>query len=119
MQYSIGDKIRRVREHQGMSISELARLSGVSRPYIYRIEGGVNTPTHDKVQRIADVLGVRCGITGDSIEEIPASLRTFAENHNVPYADVLMLNKIQYRGRKPEHETAWRTLYAVIKIMAE
>lgn len=42
-----------------MSLSDLSEASGVSRGYLHQLEHGTNSPTLDKLTRIADALGVR------------------------------------------------------------
>jgi transcriptional regulator with XRE-family HTH domain len=116
-----GARIRRLREEQGLSISELARLSGVSRGYLHLIEKGENNPTQEKLAAIANALNVMVAeligeIEGDSVlVDIPDSLRRFAETNNLLPADVIMLSKINYRGKHPDSVQEWKILYSVIK----
>ncbi len=53
----IGDKISRLRQKKGYSISELAKLSNVSKSYVSHIERGLQTnPSLHFLYKIADTL---------------------------------------------------------------
>lgn len=68
------DRIRRLREDKDISQEELARRCGYSsRSTISKIEKGERNLTGDKIQVIADVLGVRPSYLMDGEE--PTSLR--------------------------------------------
>jgi len=115
----LGRKIKTLRDVRGMPLSELARRSGVSRGYLHLIEKGESSPTEEKLAAIAEALGVIISdLTGELDDlpfEVPASLREFAEANNIPSADVVMLNKINYRGKRPQNAAEWQALYLVIK----
>lgn len=53
-----GEKLREVRESQGMNQRTLGKLSGVSYPFISQCETGRNVPTVDRAFRLADALKV-------------------------------------------------------------
>lgn len=59
---SITNNMRQLRKQRGLSLTELARKSGVSRGYLYLIESGNSVPSIEKTQLIADVLGVTIDI---------------------------------------------------------
>jgi len=54
----ISRRMKALRETQGISLTELARQSGVSRAYLYLVENGDSQPTLRKLKPIATVLGV-------------------------------------------------------------
>jgi transcriptional regulator with XRE-family HTH domain len=73
---AIGEFIREQREQAQVSLRQLARLAGVSNPYLSQIERGLRKPSADILQQIAkglrisaEQLYVRAGIlesrTGD------------------------------------------------------
>ena len=73
-QETMYDRIRRLREDKDISQEELARRCGYSsRSTISKIEKGERNLTGDKIQVIADVLGVRPSYLIDGEE--PTSLR--------------------------------------------
>lgn len=52
-----GLKVKQLRQEQGLSFSELSKLSGMSLSYINEIEKGKKFPKQDKVSRLAKALG--------------------------------------------------------------
>ena len=58
MKRAMGTWITNLRESVNMSQEELADLMGVSRQTIYRWENGRGEPSHDKLLRLAECLGV-------------------------------------------------------------
>lgn len=56
-QQSFGEQLRTARTAQGLTIAELARLSGTSRPSLSAIEAGKRSPTVDTARRILAQLG--------------------------------------------------------------
>src|SRR6476660_1465449 len=66
---AIGDFIREQRQQAQVSVRQLARLAGVSNPYLSQIERGLRRPSADILQQIAkglrisaEQLYVRAGI---------------------------------------------------------
>jgi transcriptional regulator with XRE-family HTH domain len=54
----LGPRLRRAREQQGWSLSELAEHSGVSRAMINRVERGVSSPTAVILGRLSGAFGL-------------------------------------------------------------
>ena len=54
----VGEKIKIYREERGWSQKELADKADVSPSTISKAEGGIFTPSPDKLQRVADALGI-------------------------------------------------------------
>lgn len=118
----VGYKIQRRRNELNMSLSELARRSGISRGHLHAIESGESSLTEEKLQSVANALGLLVsqliGEIGDLSElpmDIPDSLREFADQDNLTSADVMMLSRINYRGKKPQTLNEWRVLFTVIR----
>jgi transcriptional regulator with XRE-family HTH domain len=55
---AIGDFIREQREQGQVSLRQLARLAGVSNPYLSQIERGLRKPSADILQQIAKGLRI-------------------------------------------------------------
>lgn len=53
---TLGDHIRELREHQDLSVRELARRIGVSAPFMSDVELGRRHPSDDVLKKIASVL---------------------------------------------------------------
>ena len=120
---SFGARIRRLREEQGWSLTELANRAGISRSYLAQIESGQSTPTEDKILKLADALGALpselLGEQPGSLADAPPSLREFADQMKLGSAEVQMLAQIEYRGKKPNTIQEWKAIYSVIKGMLE
>jgi XRE family transcriptional regulator, regulator of sulfur utilization len=119
---SLGQRVRQYRESQGYTLSQLAKLSGVSRSYLYQVESGESSPTEEKLNAIAMALGVSIpDLLGINVEptQISQSLKEFAEQANLPPEDIRMLARVSYRGKQPNSKEAWRFLYSVIKTTTE
>jgi transcriptional regulator with XRE-family HTH domain len=78
---TLGDVIRSQRHLHQMSLRELARMTGISNPYLSQIERGLRKPSAEILQQIAkglrisaEALYVKAGI----LEEKPASAVTDA-----------------------------------------
>ncbi len=118
----LGQRIRHFREAVKLSLSELAKLSEVSRSYLYQIESDESSPTEEKLMAIARALGVSVsdllGINEEP-QNVPESLKRFVEEAHLPPDDVRMLMRINYRGKQPKTADAWRILFTVIKAAAD
>src|ERR1700750_1517741 len=55
---AIGEFIREQREQAHVSLRQLARLAGVSNPYLSQIERGLRKPSADILQQIAKGLAI-------------------------------------------------------------
>ncbi|TVL91416.1 helix-turn-helix domain-containing protein [Streptomyces sp. SAJ15] len=58
---TVGAQVRRLREFRGLSVAELARLSGVSRATLSLIESGRGNPTIETVSAVAVALRLPLG----------------------------------------------------------
>lgn len=123
----IGNEIKRRREQQGLSLTDLARLAGVSKGYLSQIESGLATrPSAQTLFKLARALGTSMAeLLGEqpvetaAMEEIPEALREFARQVQLPEADVRMLAGIRYRGRTPRTVDDWRFIYESIRRSTE
>lgn len=120
-----GKHVRRERKNQGYNQEELAREVGISRTYLSQIEQG---KAQNLSLRLAHRLSRKLGIESpyrpeeDPLGEdndIPKSLREFAEEDNIPHGDMEMLADIEYRGEQPQRVDQWRIVYNVIKNATE
>lgn len=56
---SVGDKIKSLRKQKGLTLEQLGDLTSSSKSYIWALENkNPPRPSADKIQRIADALGV-------------------------------------------------------------
>src|SRR5262245_35096062 len=54
----VGGRVRKLRIRRGLVIEDLARKSGLSKPYISQVETGKASPSLQTVQKLAQALGV-------------------------------------------------------------
>ncbi len=122
---SLGARIRRLRADQGLSLSELARLSNVSKGYLSQVERSPQArPSAATLFAVARVLSVSVADlfegtdsdeSADTGAELPPGLAEFAEEAGLPPADLEMLSHIHYRGMVPRNKEDWRFIYESIR----
>ena len=121
----LGQRLRALRHAQKLSLSEVARLSGVSKGYLSQVERSPTArPSAAILSDIARALGTSVAqlIEHQELEpllpddlDISDSLRAFSEEADLPPADIEMLAGIRYRGASPEAKEDWRFLYEAIR----
>jgi transcriptional regulator with XRE-family HTH domain len=60
MEAKFCDRLKAIREKQGLTQQQLADASGMHRVQITRLEAGQHVPSWDTVQALAAALGVDC-----------------------------------------------------------
>ena len=118
----LGDRVRKLREERNWSLTALAARAGISRSYLSQIESGESIPTQAKIVQLANAFGALpselLGEEPDMVDVTP-SLRQFAEAVGLGSAEVQMLARIEYRGKRPNSIPEWKAIYAVIKGILE
>lgn len=121
----LGRRLRALRREQKLSLSEVARRSGVSKGYLSQLErSAAIRPSADTLFAVSRTLGASAielyegpdftPMAGQS-SEIPDSLQQFSDEANLPPADISMLAQIHYRGAQPQDKEDWRFLYESIR----
>ncbi len=123
-----GERLQEIRESRGISRQELAAKAGLSRAYIYLLEGRLDDdddtqrrPSYDVVRRLARALSVepdafsadgpaKCRMDLD----IPPSLSEAAKRFSIPAGDVRELAALSFRGRQPAKAGDWAQLWIAI-----
>ena len=79
---TLGDVIRKQRELHALSVREMARLTGISNPYLSQIERGLREPSEKVVEAIArnldvsaEVLYRQAGLDPDDPEDAEPAAR--------------------------------------------
>lgn len=54
----VGEQLRKIREFRGLSLTELAKRSGVGQSTLSQWESGKHKPRFDQLKRVLDVLGI-------------------------------------------------------------
>ncbi|GAA2493809.1 helix-turn-helix domain-containing protein [Winogradskya humida] len=120
---SVGGRIRKYRLERGLSLSQLAEQSDVSKGYLSTLENdpAARRPSAESLYAIAKVLGVTMSdllgrkILPAAATDVPNSLREYAEEDDLPEADIRMLSAIQFRGDPPRTKERWRYIYTAIR----
>ncbi len=119
---AFGRRLRSLRVNQKLTLSELARLSGVSKGYLSQVErSDTSRPSAATLFALADALGASAVDLYEGNEstipviEIPQSLREFGEEAELPPTDLEMLAGIHYRGVSPETKQDWHFIYESIR----
>ncbi len=123
----VGSRIRHYRLEGGLSLSHLAEKAKVSKGYIWALENEPHArkPSADTLYAIAEALGVTMSdllgrrLLTTPVSHVPAGLRDFADEEDLPEADVHMLSAIQFRGEQPQTKERWRYIYQAIRMSAD
>jgi transcriptional regulator with XRE-family HTH domain len=122
---SVGDRIRDERVRAGLTVLELAELTGLSRTYLVRLENDkAANPSLDVLYRIAQALDMTVAdllgtppvqfIPDDA--DISTSLRAFADEAQLDTQQVHMLASIRWRkGEEPKTKERWRYIYTSLQ----
>lgn len=120
---SIGYRIRKYREEEGLSLTKLEAKSGVSKGYLWSLENEEGKrPSAETLHAIAKALGVTMGaLFGRELltkvpTDVPNSLREFARDRELPDSDVMMLAGIEFRGVRPRSRERWELIYNAIRL---
>ena len=96
----VGEKIKALRENQGISLEQLAERAGLAIEQIDRIENNIDLPSLAPLIKIARVLGVRLGTFLDDQEELgPVVCRKRAATDSISFSN----NAIQSRKHMEYH----------------
>lgn len=110
-----GTALNRFRNERGLSLRELATLSGVDHAYIHRLEAGDKTaPSPDVMDKLARAL--KLPLVRRKFFEFTAVAGSIDDNlFEVGFKDPGRLETIKvaatmsFRGAKPSSEDEWRT----------
>lgn len=121
---NFGKRVQRERKKQGYNQEQLAEKVDISRTYLSQIEQGkAQNLSLRLAQRLSTQLGIESPYEDESPSEqdndIPESLRKFADEDDIPESEVEMLANIEYRGDQPQRVDQWRIVYNVIKNATE
>jgi transcriptional regulator with XRE-family HTH domain len=84
----IGSAIRARRHALGLTMQQLAQLSGLSQPFLSKVERGLAGPSLSSVDRIAEALGISAaGLFGTMASDQRYDLVRRAERPRIPMSD--------------------------------
>lgn len=120
----LAERLAQLRSEQGLSLSEIARRAHVSKAYLSQLEHGASKqPSYEILIRVATALGVSVSkLSGQpavwepgEAAPLPTALRAFADEAGLPDADVSMLSRIHFRGKRPREPDDWAHIYETIR----
>jgi DNA-binding XRE family transcriptional regulator len=94
LEQAIGREVRRFREKLGLTISELAKSSGISAGMLSKIENGSTSPSLSSLQALSKALHV----------PVTALFRSFEEIHDASFVKAGEGLKIERRGTRAGHQ---------------
>lgn len=128
---ALAEQIRKAREKAGMTLDQLARVSGVSKTYLWELEQdteGTKKPSAELLLKIgsalsttlADLMELPSVKAGNRTIELSESLREFVERMRklkTPLTEVEIrdLATTRFRGGQPKTADHWHDLYRVLK----
>lgn len=103
-----------------MSLAQLAQATGISKPYLVRLENEPSNPSLQLLGRLADALditvadllgGPRYRADAEALQ-IPSLLRSLADDAGLSSAEVRTLASIRFRkGDEPRSVERWEYIY--------
>jgi transcriptional regulator with XRE-family HTH domain len=108
-----------------MSLAQLADASGISKPYLVRLENQPSNPSLQLLARLAEALDVTVadllGGPRYRVDEhellVPPLLRAFADEERLSSAEVRTLASIKFRkGDEPRSIQRWAYIYNSLRL---
>lgn len=124
----LGRRVRAEREKAGLSLAQLADTSGLTKAYLVRLENQTGNPSVEVVAQIAEALDLTAAdLLGGPViryvaddDDVPPSLRAFAEEAELSSSDLKMLASIRWRDKQPPQSTErWRYVYRSLLMSSE
>jgi transcriptional regulator with XRE-family HTH domain len=117
----VGRNIKAQRERAGLSLAQLSAATGISKAHLVRLEKRGGNPSLEILSRIAEALevtiadlvgGPKLTYSAASDEDVPASLKAFANEVDLSEDEVQTLASIRFRGgERPRTSERWRFIY--------
>jgi transcriptional regulator with XRE-family HTH domain len=121
-----GRNVRTQRERAGLSLAQLSQATGISKAHLVRLETRPANPSLELLQRIAEALDVTIAdlVGGPKLtyrsaadEDVPASLKAFADSAGLSDDEVRTLASIRFRGgERPRTIKRWRYIYESLSL---
>jgi transcriptional regulator with XRE-family HTH domain len=122
----VGQNIRTQRERAGLSLAQLSQATGISKAHLVRLETKPANPSLELLSRIAEALGVTIAdlVGGPKLtyrsatdEDVPASLKAFADSAGLTDDEVRTLASIKFRGgERPRTIKRWNYIYESLNL---
>lgn len=125
----LGERLRAIRKNRGLTLTQLARRSKVSKAYLSQLENErFSNPSTEVVIKLCGALGISVdsviGLENAPIRivpnfNVPSHLRALAQEDHLNDEDITMLASISYRGKQPSSVAGWRTVLKAIRQSTE
>jgi transcriptional regulator with XRE-family HTH domain len=121
----IGARLRKEREKAGLTLAQLAAVTGVSKPYLVKLENEPSNPSLQLLARlvdalditVADLLGGPRYRADDTALDVPSLLRSFADDAGLSSAELRTLASIRFRkGDEPRSTERWEYIYNSLRL---
>ena len=123
----VGQNIRTQRERAGLSLAQLSKATGISKAHLVRLETKPEAnPSLELLRRIAEALevtiadligGPKLTYSSATDEEVPASLKAFADDARLDDDEVRTLASIRFRGsERPRTIKRWQYIYESLNL---
>lgn len=117
------DRLREVRQQHGTTLLQVAEATNLSVSYLSDLERGRTNPSLDTLERLARyydlaLVDLLTGIDGwgiQSAESLAPGLSALLEKGEIDEGIARDLNRIEFRGKRPQTEEDWRLLYLNLK----
>jgi transcriptional regulator with XRE-family HTH domain len=105
----VGTNLRRLRTDQGLSLSDLARTSGVAKATLSALEGGRGNPTLETLSALAAALEVPMGDLITAADPVPVTVVRNDEGTSVPGTanDLRLIARFTPGGTVELYEAQW------------
>jgi transcriptional regulator with XRE-family HTH domain len=134
---TVGERLRHLRDYQGLTLEQLAERSGVSKSFLWEVEQDRSGISGERLLRVANALGasvdflLRGEPAPDSYQppvvEIPRELSELAEELGLSHRQTLALLDINQsilarrsaKGRRTMMKEDWERLYEGVRHFLE
>ncbi len=134
---SVGERLRYVREQQGLSLDRLADKAEVSKSFLSGVENGKSGISGERLLKVANVLGASLdyllrgqrtpGMEEPRSVEIPSELGELAEERQLTYGQTVALLEVNQSlvarrrrtGQPHMSKDDWGKLYEGVKAFLE
>jgi len=119
-----GERLRGERDKAGLSLAQLAQATGISKPYLVRLETQPSNPSLELLARLAEALDITIAdLLGgpryriDENIQVTPLLRAFADEAGLSSAEVRTLASIKFRkGDEPRSTERWEYIYNSLRL---
>jgi transcriptional regulator with XRE-family HTH domain len=122
----VGQNVRKQREKAGLSLAQLAAMTGISKAHLVRLETKPSNPSLGILSQIADALdltvadlvgGPKLTYQPENNKAVPPSLLRFADEMGLNSSERRTLESIRFRdGEPPRTVERWRYIYESLRL---